>query len=278
LGLRVVGKRDDGYHLIDTIMVPVSLYDEIEITKGRRLGAGTPGYRNLCVTCDHPNVPPREENIVYRAAQLIVGSGHIKQPVKIHVRKQIPVGAGLGGGSSDAAATLLGLNRLFQLGYSARKLKGLALSLGADVPFFIDCRPARARGIGEHLSHIPKLPWVWGIVLFPGFPVSTAWAYGRLRVKLTKPIANTSITALFKRPIDLGKLLVNDLEKATIARYPRIGQLKAKLIAAGAEGALMSGSGSAVFGLFNSRNGARRALSQLRREEGVEVFLVRLLS
>lgn len=278
LGLRIVGRRDDGYHLIDTIMVPVSLYDEIEVTKVRRVGAEARGSRNLSVTCDHPSVPRGKKNIVYQAAQRIIEAADIRQPVKIHIGKQIPVGAGLGGGSTDAAATLMGLNRLFRLGYSAGKLKALALSLGADVPFFIDGRPARARGIGERLSPIPKLPWVWGIILFPGFPVSTAWAYGKLRVKLTKPIANNSITRLIERPIDLGKLLVNDLEMATIARYPRIGHLKAKLIAAGAEGALMSGSGSAVFGLFNSRNRARRALRQLRKEEGVKLFLVRLLN
>jgi len=278
LGLRIVGRRDDGYHLIDTIMAPVSLYDKIEITKGRRPSAGTPGSRLLSVTCDHLTVPPGKKNIVYRAAELMMASGKIQQPVKIHIQKQIPVGAGLGGGSSDAAATMMGLNRLFNIGYSASKLKALALSLGADVPFFIDRRPARARGVGERLSPIPRLPWVWVIILFPGFSISTAWAYGKLRVKLTKPIANTSITRLINRRIDLGKLLVNDLEIVALARYPRIGQLKAKLIAAGAEGALMSGSGSAVFGLFNSRNRAKGALSQLRKEEAVQVFLVRLLN
>ena len=278
LGLRIVGKRGDGYHLIDTIMVPVSLYDEIEITKGRRVSGAKPRSRRLIVTCDHPNVPGGEKNIVYQAADLIMRSGKIEQLVRIHIRKRIPVGAGLGGGSSDAAATMMGLNRLFHLGYSSTKLKASALLLGADLPFFIDRRPARVRGIGERLSPIPRLPRVWVVSLYPGFPVSTAWAYGRLRLKLTKPIANTSITRLIKEPIDLGKLLVNDLEIVTLARYPRIGHLKAKLIAGGAEGALMSGSGSAVFGVFNSRNRAMRALGQLSKEEGVQAFLVRILN
>lgn len=278
LGLRIVGKRDDGYHLIDTIMVPVSLYDEIEITKGRKVSGAKPRSRRLIVTCDHPDVPGGEKNIVYQAADLIMRSGKIEQLVRIHIRKQIPLGAGLGGGSSDAAATMLGLNRLFHVGYSAKKLKALAISLGADVPFFIDRRPARARGIGERLSPIPSLPRVWVLIVYPGFSVSTAWAYGKLPVKLTKPIANTSITRLIEKPIDVGKLLVNDLEVVTLARYPRIGHLKAKLIAGGAEGALMSGSGSAVFGVFNSRKRAMRAAGQFIKGEGVQAFLVRILN
>jgi 4-diphosphocytidyl-2-C-methyl-D-erythritol kinase len=273
-----VGKRKDGYHLIDTLMAPVSLYDEIEITKGRRpIGAKPRGWR-LIVTCDHPKVPRGKKNIVHQAAELILRSEGIDRPVKIHIRKKIPVGSGLGGGSSDAAATLMGLNRLFHIGYSAKKLKTMALSLGTDVPFFIDRCPARARGIGEQLSSIPELPRVWVLIVYPGFSVSTAWAYGRLPIKLTRPVANTKFMRLIRRPINLRGLLVNDLEIVTLVRYPRIGRLKAKLIAEGAEGALMSGSGSAVFGLFNSRNRAIGALVQLRKEEGIQAFLVRILT
>jgi 4-diphosphocytidyl-2-C-methyl-D-erythritol kinase len=278
LRLRVVGKRNDGYHLIDTIMAPVSLYDEIEISKGRRLRGTKPGPRRLIVTCDDPKVPAGKKNIVYQAAELMLRSGRIDQPVKIHIRKEIPLGSGLGGGSTDAAATLMGLNHLFHIGYSAKKLKALALSLGADVPFFIDRRPARARGIGERLSSIPELPRVWVVIAYPGFSVSTAWAYGRLPIKLTRPVANTKFMRLIRRPINLRRLLVNDLETVTVARYPRIGRLKTRLIAEGAEGALMSGSGSAVFGLFNSKGRAMLALVQLRKEEGVQAFLVRILN
>ncbi len=278
LRLRVVGRRDDGYHLIDTILAPVSLYDEVEITRARPVGATNAISRRLIVTCDSPDVPEGAKNIAYQAAQLMIRSGAIKETVTIHIRKRIPVGAGLGGGSSDAAATLIGLNRLFDVGYSPRKLKTLASLLGADVPFFIHGRPARARGIGERLSPIPQLPQLSALILYPGFPVATAWVYRQLRIKLTKPDANTSITTLIKKPIDFGKLLVNDLEMVTLARYPRIVHLKAKLLAEGAEGALMSGSGSAVFGLFTSRNRAKQALGKLRKEEGVQAFLVRLLS
>src|SRR3954462_15119471 len=142
LSLRVVGRRRDGYHLIDTIMVPVDLYDEIEITRGK------PGAK-LTVACDDPRVPAGRRNLVYLAAELLLGEAAKRQPLDIYIRKRIPIGAGLGGGSSDAAAALVGLNRLLRLKKSRRELLALGAKLGADVPFFIVGRPARARGIGE---------------------------------------------------------------------------------------------------------------------------------
>jgi 4-diphosphocytidyl-2-C-methyl-D-erythritol kinase len=276
LGLRIVGKRVDGYHLIDTIMVPVSLYDEIYITRSVRQGrSSTP---KLTITCDNPAVPSDEENIVFRAAHLIIKENLIDEPLSIHIEKHIPVGAGLGGGSSDAAATLIAMNSLFRLNYSTRRLKKRGYSLGADVPFFIGRMPARARGIGERLTPIQSLPWKWAVIIYPGFPVATAWVYRNFQAKLTKPMANTSIISPLKKRFGQRRLLVNDLETVTLARYPRIGFLKQKLIAEGAAGALMSGSGSAVFGLFDSRGNAARALSRLQKEDGVKTFLVRLLT
>ena len=202
----------------------------------------------------------------------------IEEPVRIHIRKKIPVGAGLGGGSSDAAATLVGLNRLFGLRYKNRELERLSVSLGTDVPFFVRGSPARARGIGERLSPLKSFPKLWLIILYPGIPVSTAWVYKKFSSKLTKPIVNTSITSLLGSPADLRKLLLNDLESITVDRYPVIGSLKEKLIQQGAVGALMSGSGSSVFGLFNSRQKALKAFRRLRKEEGVEAFLVQVVS
>lgn len=276
LGLRVVGKRVDGYHLLDTILVPVSLYDEIYITKSVRKGrSSTP---ELIITCDNPAVPSDEQNIVFRAADLIIKENSIDEPLRIHIKKRIPVGAGLGGGSSDAAATLIAMNSLFRLNYSNRQLKNRAYSLGADVPFFIGGMPARARGIGERLTPIQSLPWKWAVIIYPGFPVATAWVYRNFQATLTKPMANTSIISLLKKRFGQRRLLVNDLETVTLARYPRIEFLKQTLIAEGAAGALMSGSGSAVFGLFDSRGIAARALSRLHKEDGVETFLVRLLT
>jgi 4-diphosphocytidyl-2-C-methyl-D-erythritol kinase len=275
LGLRIVGKRSDGYHLIDTVMVPVSLYDDVEITKSGRTAPKRAA--RLTVSCDHPLVPNGKKNIAYRAAALFLDEYAIDSEVHIDIAKRIPVGAGLGGGSSDAAATLLGLNRLFRVRSPARKLMRLAGSLGADVPFFIGGVPARARGIGERLSPLTNLPRLWLVILYPGIVVSTAWAYRNVRVKLTKPTVNTSITTLLKSP-ECGRLLVNDLEPVTTARYPRIAALKEELLQAGAAGALMSGSGSAVFGIFHSPAEARQAFNELGKEEGVQAFIARVLN
>jgi len=278
LRLRVVGKRGDGYHLLDTIMLPVSLYDEIIINKGKRVVKKTTLKDRLTVTCDDPLVPQGRKNLAYQAALLILNQNRIDESVHIHIRKRIPVGAGLGGGSTDAAATLVGLNQLFQLGYTLKKLEKMSCVLGADVPFFINGVPARARGIGERLAPLCGIPRLWLIILYPNFAVSTAWVYRNLPPKLTKAIVNTSINFSLGSPANLGKLLVNDLETVTMGRYPRIGLLKEELARQGAVGVLMSGSGSSVFGVFQSRRTAQGAYRRLRKEREVQAFLVRVLS
>jgi len=276
LGLRVLGKRKDGYHLIDTIMVPVSLYDEIEITRAK---PSVPrSSTSIEVTCDYPLVPEGRENLVYRAAALLIAKSEIDVRLHIHIRKKIPVGAGLGGGSSDAAATMLALNRLLRLNLRPGQLGKLSASLGADVPFFIYGRPARARGIGNELSFLRRLPLLWAVILYPRFPISTAWVYGKFKAKLTKFSANNSINLLLRSADGVRKLLVNDLEIVTISRYPQIGLLKAALKHEGAIGAVMSGSGSSVFGIFNSRERAEKAFRRLRKMDGPQAFLVRIIN
>jgi 4-diphosphocytidyl-2-C-methyl-D-erythritol kinase len=198
--------------------------------------------------------------------------------VRIHIRKRIPVGAGLGGGSTDAAATLIGLNRMLRLRFSQTTLEKMALSLGADVPFFIRARPARARGIGERLYPLRRVPRFWLVIVYPGFPVSTAWAFGKLPSTLTKAPVNTSIPSSLKSFDRLANLLVNDLEIVTLKRYPKIRLLKERLLHQGAAGGLMSGSGSSVFGIFGSRRQAAKAWRRLRQEEGADAFLVHVLS
>jgi 4-diphosphocytidyl-2-C-methyl-D-erythritol kinase len=269
LCLRIVGKLPDGYHLVDSLMVAVSLYDEIRIARSRK-------QKGLSVKCDHPDVPDGEKNIVFQAARLLLERNKIDQGIQIVIRKKIPVGSGLGGGSSDAAATLLGLNRLFRLNLSHRALASLASRLGADVRFFLDGSPARARGKGDRLTPLSGFPRMWFVILYPGFPVSTAWAYRRFD-KLTKRVTNTSITAYLKKKDWMG-LLSNDLETVTVARYPKLALLKKRLIEEGANGALMSGSGSSVFGVFPSAQAARSAYHRLRKEEGALAFLVRSLN
>ena len=277
LYLRVLGRRRDGYHLIDTLMVPVSLYDEIEIRRIELNGQQSQQGR-ITITCDNPAVPQDEENIVYRAARLLLTQANAGPAVQIHIKKRIPIGAGLGGGSTDAAATLLGLNRLLKLGFSKILLEKLALRLGADVPFFIRARPAHARGIGEKLRPVRGLPQFWLVILYPGFPVSTALVYKKLPKKLTKPTVNTSIRTSLKRFDRLADLLVNDLESVTFKNYPKIRLLKGKLLREQAAGGLMSGSGSSVFGVFGSKGLAQRAFDRLRNEEGVQAYLVHVLN
>jgi 4-diphosphocytidyl-2-C-methyl-D-erythritol kinase len=277
-GLRVVGRRKDGYHLLDTIMLPVSLYDDIEIKKFRADEKKTArSAAHIEVTCSDPLVPGGHKNLAYRAALLLMQRCRIHARVHVHIRKRIPVGAGLGGGSSDAAATLVGLNRLFGLKLAKREIKRLALRLGADIPFFIEGRAARAQGIGERLTLLRNVPRLWFVILYPGFPILTASVYRNLSQKLTKAGVNTSITRLLMSSPDRGALLINDLEPVTVARYPIIGRLKEKLAHEGAVGVLMSGSGSSVFGVFDSKRQAEQAFRRLRREEEAQAFLVRNL-
>lgn len=277
LFLRVLGRRPDGYHLLDTLIVPVSLYDVIEI---RRVPAKRqqPASARITIECDDPAVPAGEENLAYRAAQLFLEQIARPTSIHIHIQKRIPLGAGLGGGSTDAAATLLGLNRLFNLNVSEARLERLALRLGADVPFFIRARPARAHGIGERLRPIRGLVHFWLVILYPGFPVATASVYKKLRTKLTKPRPGNSIATSLKRFDRLTDLLVNDLESVTLESYPKIRILKEKLLREGAAGGLMAGSGSSVFGIFGSKGLAQSAFDRLRNEEGVQAYLVHVLN
>jgi 4-diphosphocytidyl-2-C-methyl-D-erythritol kinase len=258
-------------------MLPVSLYDDVTINKGREVTVRRTMKNHLTVACDDPSVPGGKKNLAYKAAALLLSEAEIDEPVHIRIRKRIPVGAGLGGGSTDAAATLVGLNRLFRLGYTSKRLARLGLALGADVPFFIRSVPARARGIGERLTYLRGVRRLWFVILYPGFPVSSAWVYRNLHHKLTKCIANTSMTFPLRSLANLRKLLVNDLEAVTLDRYPQIRLLKQHLVEEGAVGALMSGSGSSVFGVFKSRRSAEQAFRRLRSEE-VEAFLVRVLT
>jgi 4-diphosphocytidyl-2-C-methyl-D-erythritol kinase len=274
LFLRVLGRRDDGYHSIDSLMVPVSLYDEIEIVRARK----KKGRSLLAVSADHPEVPSGRKNLAYRAAALLLARKNLAVPIAIRIRKAIPVGAGLGGGSSDAAATLVGLNRLLRLGCSRKELASIAAEIGADVPFFIYGTPARARGIGERLTRITSLPKLWMVLIYPCFPVSTAGVFRDFPLKLTKDIEDSRINFSLKRPAVFAHRLVNDLEEVTLRRYPGIGALKERLLREGAAGAVMSGSGSSVFGIFSGESQARKAFQRLRRWKGVNVYLVHSLN
>ncbi|HEV8717586.1 MAG TPA: 4-(cytidine 5'-diphospho)-2-C-methyl-D-erythritol kinase [Candidatus Binatia bacterium] len=265
LYLRITGRRSDGYHLLDSLMVPVSLFDEITIE-------ATGGQTHIAVTCDDAMIPSDETNLAYRAAALLCRETGTQARTSIELHKYIPAGAGLGGGSSDAAAVLKGLNTLLSLELSEDRLCTLGARLGADVPFFIPCRPARVEGIGEILTAAPPLPSRWLVIVVPPFGVSTPWAYRRFDELPPSETPPTYVANQWPSP----ESLVNDLERAVIPEYPQISSIKDSLLRLGAEGALMSGSGSAVFGVFQNRVAAEQAMAALT-EKG-KTFLVEFLA
>ncbi|HJY82495.1 MAG TPA: 4-(cytidine 5'-diphospho)-2-C-methyl-D-erythritol kinase [Candidatus Binatia bacterium] len=270
LYLRIVGRRLDGYHLLDSLMVPVNLFDEVMITASR-------SRPEIAVTCNDPTLRCDETNLAYKASALLCRETGSGAKISIALHKRIPVGAGLGGGSSDAAAVLKGLNVLLSLRLSEDQLCSLGARLGADVPFFILCHPAKVGGIGEILTTAPPPPSRWLVIVVPPFGVSTPWAYrhfDELFPAETPPalVASQWPANWWPSP----ESLVNDLEQAVLPVYPQIGRIKDRLLRLGAGGALMSGSGSAVFGVFQSRPLAEQAVMALGREG--KIFLVEPLA
>ena len=268
LSLRVLGRRRDGYHEIETVMVPLSLGDILEVSFGGR---------GISLVSNDPALPRDERNLAVRAASLFMKETGLRRGVRIGLGKVIPLGAGLGGGSSNAAAVLTALNRLTERPLGRKTVARLALSLGADVPFFLGGRPALARGIGEILTALPPMPETWFVLVNPGFEVSTAWAYERLRGALTTPPPHPKVPPISRNWSNLGASLRNDLEAVTLPRYPVLHRLKERLVGLGAVSALVSGSGPTVFGVFREATGARRAFEALRLASNWQVFLARNL-
>jgi len=270
--LRIVGRRPDGYHLLDSLMVPISLYDDIHITVAHGEQRDAPPEAALVVRCDDPTVPDGETNLAYKAAALVCQEAGLQVRIGIHLRKRIPAGAGLGGGSSNAATVLKSLNALLALGWTEARLCQLGARLGADVPFFIACRPARIGGIGDIVMTVPPLPARSVVLVVPPFGVSTPWAYGRFDElpPVALPLAHPWHFTPGQWPSR--ELLINDLERAVLPAYPPIAALKDALLRLGAEGVLMSGSGSSVFGIFRRRTTAEQALPPLQAHG--RVFLV----
>ncbi|GFO67066.1 4-diphosphocytidyl-2-C-methyl-D-erythritol kinase [Geomonas limicola] len=256
--LDVLGKRPDGYHDLRMLMQRVDLNDDVQIVL-----SDTPGVR---VTCDGGGVPDGPANIAWRAADALVKLSGRDVGIDIAITKHIPVGAGLGGGSSDAATVLMGVNDLLGLGLSDEKLMEIGVRLGADVPFFIFKRPALAEGIGNLLTALERVPEVWVVLVNPGIHVSTGWVYQNLR--LTNKSEPVKVSSSYGSLDEICGVLSNDLEPVTIGRYPKVGELKELLSAAGARGVLMSGSGSTVFGLFADERTAKQAAAELAEEYG----------
>lgn len=263
LCLHVLSRRPNGYHELEMLMQPLAFGDTLAIEL-----TAAPGIE---VVCPGVTMPEGSENIAARAARLMLERSNRSGGVRIVIDKQIPVAAGLGGGSSNAATVLLALNGMLGLNLDQQSLMDAGLTLGADVPFFVGEGLFWARGIGERLEAAPPLPAVWYVLVNPGIAVSTAWAYQNLG--LTGFSTPTKLPRFPETVAELAALLHNDLEKVTLERYPEIARLKAELLAAGAAGALMSGSGATVFGLFDSEERAQRAAELLAAKGGRRVIV-----
>jgi 4-diphosphocytidyl-2-C-methyl-D-erythritol kinase len=264
LFLHVMRRRPDGYHDLASLMCPLTLADRLQLRVG-----GT-GHR---LRCGHPDVPHDGSNLVLRAADVFGQAIGRTLHVAVHLEKRIPVAAGLGGGSSDAAAVLLGLNRLCGQPLTREDLIRLAAGIGADVPFFILGRTALARGIGERLSPFDGVPAQPVVLLCPPIAVSTAAVFGRLNLGLTKCEEKFNDFLLKGQFFDARQHLCNDLETVSMAMHPEIGEAKRALLRQGASGALMSGSGPSVFGMFSDGAAAGRAARTLARDGRWTVLL-----
>jgi 4-diphosphocytidyl-2-C-methyl-D-erythritol kinase len=251
LYLRVVGRRADGYHDLVTVMQPLTLADELIL---RREGGG------LSLECDHPELSPGEDNLIWRAARAFEEATGCKLGVHLALRKQIPLAAGLGGGSSDAAGTLLALNRLYGQPLTMEQLHQLAGRLGADVPFFLYRRPAVARGIGTELTPLTLKPYSY-LLANPGLPLSTRWVYENLDREHLPGLPAVEAWD----PEHPERWVRNDLGTVALGRFPELADLLTQLQALGAMTQGISGSGPTIFGLFSTRAAAWEAGRFLRR-------------
>ncbi|MFZ4619750.1 MAG: 4-(cytidine 5'-diphospho)-2-C-methyl-D-erythritol kinase [Bacteroidota bacterium] len=252
LGLHIVGKRQDGFHDIETIFHRINLYDEINIENSE----------DISISCSNPSIPTDSGNLCWKAADLLRKESGKTNGARIEIKKNIPVGAGLGGGSSDAASVLTALNGLWKLSLDRSTLHRIALQLGSDVPFFLEHSSAYAEGRGERLLSIDlRLPY-WIVLVNPNIHVSTPWAYKRLsdlrngtfpqRQHLIERIGDAPVTGILNAE--------NDFEEIVFAEHQKIRKIKLQLTELGAVLSLMSGSGSTMFGLFNDMVAALKAV------------------
>ncbi|MGB2869025.1 MAG: 4-(cytidine 5'-diphospho)-2-C-methyl-D-erythritol kinase [Bacteroidota bacterium] len=250
LGLHVLARRPDGFHDLETVFHQINLFDEIEILPHNILEFST----------ESRDVPRDSSNLCLRAATLLQQRHRVSSGARIRLNKRIPVGAGLGGGSSDAAAVLKGLTRHWNLGLSPSILHDLAAQIGSDVPFFLEGGTSFATGRGDKLNAFKLRVPYWILVVTPPIHVSTAWAYSNL--ELSASGVNYDLRASLVRMMEdsrRGELLMNDFEPMVFSAHPEIRAIKESMLQEGARFALLSGSGSSVFGLFTEENRARAA-------------------
>ena len=266
LSLDVTGRRDNGYHDVRMIMQSVGLYDEISLKKE------DPGTEAVSIRLESESleVAPDKDNLIYRAAALIMEECGIRAGVRIHYKKNIPVAAGMAGGSTDAAAVLKGMNDLFDLGLDDKRLRELGVRIGADVPYCLMGGTALSEGIGEILTPLPPMPDCSILIAKPPVGVSTAYVYNAFDSLEDKyhPDVDAMIKAIENKDIRrIADLLGNSLEGVTVAKHPVIEKIKEIMLGNGALGALMSGSGPTVFGIFDEKDKAEEAAVKIRESQ-----------
>ncbi len=259
LGLDVVGRLENGYHEVKMIMQTVGIYDVLTLTK-------IPN--GIVVTTDNGELPTDDNNLIYKAARLMLEKYNIAQGVSIHLEKNIPIAAGMAGGSTDAAGTFLGMNELFELGASEEELRELGVKVGADVPYCIMGGTALAEGIGEKLTRLPVPPDCYLLVAKPEINVSTKYVYEHLDAEGVEkhPDIDGMIEAIEKGSLEgVVERLGNVLEVVTVKKYTIINDIKKVMVDGGALGSLMSGSGPTVFGIFSDVEVAQKVADKIAK-------------
>ncbi|GJL78683.1 MAG: 4-diphosphocytidyl-2-C-methyl-D-erythritol kinase [Nitrospinaceae bacterium] len=272
LALRILGRREDGYHDLITLLQMVTLFDSISL---ETIPSGVE------LQCDAPEIPKDHTNLVLQAAHLLQEAypGE-KRGVRIGLQKNIPSGAGLGGGSGNAAGALMGLNVFWDMKLSREDLVPLAQKLGSDVPFFLTAPCALGKGRGDEMAPVQTTAKFYVLLIYPGVSIATSWVYQNLKLKLTKRKNNISILQKFlleSQVACLGECLENDLEPVVFKRYPAIQAIREELSGLGADGCLLSGSGSTVFAIFDNPDRAKSAYAKFNKGNG-GVFLTETVS
>ncbi len=262
LYLKVVGKRPDGYHDLVSLVDVISLYDVMHIREAED--------GEVTVKDDRGLLPEGPANTIYRAIMLLKERCGRPEGVSVEVEKRIPLGSGLGGGSGNAATVMKGLVDAWGLSLTPGELSGLGRQVGADVPLFLYGKSCIMKGVGERITPI-ELPKIWYVVVYPGVAISTAEVYRGLRIVLTNDENDDKVSGKFSQVSEVADILENDLEAVAASICPEIQTIKEQLRGGGALGSLMSGSGSAVFGIFEDERGARKASEEVGRPGSVFV-------
>lgn len=268
LGLDVIGRLPNGYHEVKMIMQSVGICDELTFEKQPS---------GITVTTDSGELPADENNLIYRAAKLLLDTCAVKEGVRIHLTKRIPIAAGMAGGSTDAAATLKAVNQLFRFGKTKEELMELGVKIGADVPYCILGGTALAEGIGERLTPLPPMPDCHLLVAKPDINVSTKYVYTTLDAApiLFHPDIDGMTAAILAGDLTgITAKLGNVLETVTVPAHPIISKIKEKFLELGSDGVLMSGSGPTVFGIFSDKTAAEKAYASMKQSSlAGQVFL-----